>query len=207
VIGGSADYISRMKQTWNNVQIKTGVDLQGITRNEKNVDIFYKEGHAERFDHVIIATHADQALDLLNEPTDSETELLGAWNYTGSRTLLHSDASVMPPLRSVWSSWNFSRIKENQTSLTYHMNRLQVLKTKKQYFVSLNLQSDPADIIAEFNYKHPMFTRDALLSREKLKQLNGRNRTWFAGSYMGDGFHEDAVRSSVEVASGFGMDL
>lgn len=207
VVGGSCDYIHRMKNLWQRVDVRLNVDIQGIKRDAEGVEIEYGDGMHERFDHVVIATHADQALALLADASAVERELLGRWRYSKSRTLLHTDGSVMTPLRKVWSSWNFQRLEGDRTCLTYHMNHLQGLKTEKQYFVSLNLPQDPKGIIREFNYEHPMYTREALLSRPKLKQLNGCNHTWFAGSYFGNGFHEDAVRSAVEVAQGFGMEL
>ncbi len=206
VMGGSSTYIEKMKQQWTNVEIRTGVDISGI-RRDHGVEIFYGGFESETFDEVIIATHADQAIKLLHDPSAEEQNLLGCWQYTQSRTLLHTDESVMPPLRKVWSSWNFQRLEGNQTSLTYHMNLLQGLETEKSYFVSLNLPKDPKGIIQEFDYTHPMYTREALKSREKLKQLNGINNTWFAGSYMGNGFHEDAVRSAVDIAKTMGLDL
>ncbi|MDF7809392.1 FAD-dependent oxidoreductase [Pontiellaceae bacterium B12219] len=206
VVGGSSSYIEKMKKEWTNVEIRTGVDISGI-RRDHGVEIFFGGFEAERFDEVVLATHADQAIKLLKDPSATEQQTLGCWNYTKSRTLLHTDESVMPPLRKVWSSWNFQRLEGSKTSLTYHMNRLQGLETKQQYFVSLNLPDDPKGIIREFNYEHPMYTRKALASRTKLKELNGQNHTWFAGSYFGNGFHEDAVRSGVEVAAAFGIEL
>jgi predicted NAD/FAD-binding protein len=206
VVGGSRSYIEMMKAEWKNVEIRTGVDISGI-RRDHGVEIFFGGIEAERFDEVVIATHADQALNLLRDPSDAEQQTLGCWSYTKSRTLLHTDESVMPPIRKVWSSWNFQRLEGSKTSLTYHMNRLQGLETKQQYFVSLNLPKDPKGIIREFDYEHPMYTRKALASRTKLKELNGQNHTWFAGSYFGNGFHEDAVRSGVEVAAAFGIEL
>ena len=207
VVGGSCDYLRRMKEGWSNVDIRTSTQIEEIKRDAEGIEILFAEGGAERFDQVVIATHADQALNLLADPSKEEKDTLGCWSYTASRTLLHTDESVMPPLRKVWSSWNFQQIESSKTCLTYHMNRLQGLETQKQYFVSLNLPREPKGIIREFNYTHPMFTREALAKRPILKKFNGTNRTWFAGSYHGNGFHEDAVRSAVEVAEGFGMEL
>ncbi|WP_372806943.1 NAD(P)/FAD-dependent oxidoreductase [Pontiella sp.] len=207
VVGGSHDYIRRMQAGWRNVDIRIGADLCGIKRDAEGVELLSADGTREYFDHVIIATHADQALRLLQDPSDEERNLLACWTYSKSRTVLHTDESVMPPLEKIWSSWNFKRIEGQRTSLTYHMNRLQGLRTEKQYFVSLNLPQEPAGKIAEFDYEHPMYTREALASRPNLQALNGRNNTWFAGSYFGNGFHEDAVRSAVDVAKGLGMDL
>ncbi len=206
VEGGSSAYIEKMKQQWTQVEIRTGVEISGI-RRDHGVEIFFGGIEAESFDEVVIATHADQALKLLRDPSDEEQALLGCWTYTRSRTLLHTDESVMPPLRKVWSSWNFQRLEGRRTCLTYHMNRLQGLETQQQYFVSLNLPKEPDGIIRAIDYDHPMYTPEALMSRNKLKQINGMRNTWFAGSYMGNGFHEDAVRSSVKVANAMGMEL
>ncbi|MBT8042901.1 MAG: FAD-dependent oxidoreductase, partial [Pontiella sp.] len=207
VVGGSSDYIGRMKKTWERVAIQLNADIKGIRRNAEGVEIEFRDGQIERFDRIVIATHADQAFRLLVDPNEEEKECLGCWQYSRSRTLLHTDSSVMPPNRKVWSSWNFQRLEGARTCLTYDMNRLQGLDTQERYFVSLNLPNEPDGIIREFMYEHPMYTRKALLARPALKKLNGQNRTWFAGSYFGNGFHEDAVRSAVEVAKGFGIEL
>lgn len=207
VVGGSCDYLERMKQRWNQVTVHLNAEISGIRRLDEVIRIHFKGGHETEFDHVVIATHADQALRLLLDPSDQERQSLGCWRYTSSRTILHTDQSVMPPLQKIWSSWNFQRREGNTTSLTYHMNRLQGLKTKKQYFVSLNPPADPEGIICCFDYTHPMYTREALSVRPELNQLNGQKNTWFAGSYFGNGFHEDAVRSAVNVAKDFGIAL
>ncbi len=207
VVGGSGDYIARMQENWQQVDVRLDANFAGLKRDAEGIEISFKSDPVERFDHVVVATHADQALRLLSDPTKEEKQALGCWTYSKSRTILHTDESVMPPIRTVWSSWNFQRLEGARTSLTYHMNRLQGLETAKQYFVSLNLPEQPKGIIREFNYEHPMFTREALEQRPQLKQLSGQNNTSFAGSYFGNGFHEDAVRSGVEVAKGFGMEL
>ena len=207
VVGGSCDYVKRMEKEWKQVAVRLRAGIAGIKRDAEGVEITFESGGHERFDHVVIATHADQALGLLRDPTKEEIKSLGCWKYSRNRTLLHTDESILPPLRKVWSSWNFTRLDGNRTCLTYDMNRLQGLKTYKRYLVSLNLPKDPKGIVSEFMYEHPMYTREALLLRPQLKKLNGQNNTWFAGSYFGNGFHEDAVRSGVEVAKGFGVTL
>ncbi len=207
VLGGSGDYIERMRKQWTNAGIRTAVSIKQILRSAQGVEMQFKNGESALFDQIILATHADQALRLLGDPSPTEQTLLGCWQYTRSRTLLHTDESVMPPLKKVWSSWNFTRIGGTETCLTYHMNRLQGLHTRNQYFVSLNLPNEPRGIIRDFQYEHPMYTREALAQRPRLKELNGTNRTWFAGSYFGNGFHEDAVRSAVEVARAFEIEL
>jgi predicted NAD/FAD-binding protein len=207
VAGGSCDYVRRMQREWTQVELRLGAELAGIRRTEDGVELHFRDGRTETYDHAVIATHADQALPLLEDPSPEESAILGCWQYTVSRTLLHTDESVMPPLRRVWSSWNFRRIEGERTCLTYHMNRLQGLETEREYFVSLNLPEEPRGIIRELHYEHPMYTRAALASREKLNGLNGRNHTWFAGSYCGNGFHEDAVRSAARIAERFGITL
>ena len=207
VVGGSSDYIARMKKEWTQVNVRLSACIAEIKRDAEGVEITFANGEKERFDQVVIATHADQALHLLRDPTDEETKALGCWQYTRSRTLLHTDESILPPLRKVWSSWNFTRLDGNQTCLTYDMNRLQGLKTRNRYLVSLNLPKDPNGVVCEFMYEHPMYTHEALSLRPQLQQLNGQNNTWFAGSYFGNGFHEDAVKSGVAVAGAFGIEL
>lgn len=207
VVGGSCDYIKRMENNWQQVDIRLRAGIAGIKRDAEGVEIAFEHGGHERFDHVVLATHADQALRLLSDASHEETKSLGCWQYSKNRTLLHTDESVLQPLRKVWSSWNFRRMEDNQTCLTYDMNRLQGLNTDKRYLVSLNLPADPNGIVREFNYEHPMYTREALILRPQLKALNGQRNTWFAGSYFGNGFHEDAVRSGIEVAEAFGIEL
>lgn len=208
VVGGSQTYIDRMLASWSdNVHIRLRTPPSAIRRVNNGVEVSIPDGTKELFDHVIIATHADQAFKLLDDPSEEETQSLGCWEYNKSRTILHTDESVMPPLRKIWSSWNFRRIEGDKTCLTYDMNRLQNLQTKQHYFVSLNLPHDPEGIIREYRYEHPMFTKQALFMRPKLYELNGVRNTWFVGSYFGNGFHEDAVRSAVKVAERFGIGL
>ena len=113
----------------------------------------------------------------------------------------------MPPIRRVWSSWNFQRINENRTSLTYYMNSLQNLPSKTNYFVSLDPPQPPKNILYEIDYEHPIFTFSTISKRKEIQSINGQRNTWFAGAYFGNGFHEDAVRSSVEIAEKFGVTL
>lgn len=207
VVGGSHDYVRRMQAMWDGVDVRLDTSIDTIQRGPEGVHIQFEGGHRERFDEVVIATHADQALQLLDDPNELEKETLGAWKYTRSRTILHTDERVMPPLQRVWSSWNFQRVEGERTSLTYYMNRLQRLQTQQPYFVTLNPAVEPENVVAEFLYDHPMYTREALRARDRLSALNGSNHTWFAGGYVGNGFHEDAVRSAVNVANAFGVEL
>jgi len=172
------------------------------------------EGRREElFDVAIIAAHADEALKLLADPTPDEKRLLGAWKYQKNNTILHTDDSLMPTNKNATASWNFIRGenkgKGSPLSLTYHMNRLQGLDTAQQYYVTLNSSKKiPKDkIIAVMDYHHPSYTFRSMNTQGELHKLNGMNGTYFCGSYFGFGFHEDAVRSAVEVARLLGGEL
>jgi predicted NAD/FAD-binding protein len=161
----------------------------------------------------VIAAHADEALALLADVSDEEKSLLGAWAYQPNDTVLHTDASVMPPLRRAWASWNYTRETDagegGPATLSYHMNHLQRLAAAREYFVTLNRrQPYPAgSVIARMVYGHPVYTAAAMATQTRLAALNGVRNTYFCGSYFGYGFHEDAVRSGVAVAQAFGLDL
>ena len=205
VTGGSREYIRRMRREWRQVEVRLQARVEGVRRGDHGVELHFRDGVSEFFDHVVLATHADQALKLLADPSPEESRLLSPWRYSRNRTVLHTDARCMPPLKSIWSAWNFIRRDGQETMLTYHMNALQALPTRRQYFVTLNPPQSPAECLYEIEYEHPMYTREALASRTRLKQLNGQRNTWFAGSYFGNGFHEDAIRSGIEVANALGV--
>jgi len=170
-------------------------------------------GQTLRFDKVVLAAHADQALKLLSDPSPEEQRLLGVWRYSKNHTVLHSDAAIMPANRRSWASWNY--IKDPRASqthpanVTYYMNRLQGLNTKGEYFVTLNDPQPILDrhIIKEIDYTHPCYTLASMKLQGELPNLNGQRNTYFCGSYFGYGFHEDAVRSSVDMAKHFNVEL
>jgi predicted NAD/FAD-binding protein len=172
-----------------------------------------QNGSELEFDRLVMATHADQALRLLTDASPQEKELLGTWHYQKNHTVLHTDVSVMPTNRRAWASWNYrresGRADESPISLSYHMNRLQGLRTEQHYFVTLNRNRPYAEnsIIREIEYTHPVFTRAAIDSQKKLPELNGQQNTYYCGSYFGYGFHEDAVRSAVALTQLFGIAL
>jgi hypothetical protein len=156
----------------------------------------------------VIATHADQALALLQDPTTDERRLLGAFRYSMNRAVLHNDAALMPQRRSVWASWNYigrhsEDIQDNPT-VTYWMNMLQRLPTSQQLFVTLNPKREPRVAIREEQYEHPIFDGAAMRAQRHLWALQGRARTWFCGSYFGAGFHEDGLQAGLAVAEAVG---
>lgn len=212
VAGGSHTYVKRMLADFKG-EVRLSTPIVSIRRHDDRVALATVAGPAGEFDQVVIAAHADEALGMLADPSDAERRGLGAWVYQPNDTVLHTDASAMPPLRRVWSSWNYTRERGSDpagpASLSYWMNRLQGLQTSAPLFVSLNRRAPPAPdgVIARMTYHHPTYSRESLAVQRELPALNGRRRTWFCGSYFGYGFHEDAVRSAVEVTRGFGLDL
>jgi len=212
VAGGSHSYVKKILADFKG-EVRTSVPITSVLRFDDYVALATDKGAAGEFDGVVIAAHADEALGMLSDPSEDERRLLGTWVYQPNQTVLHTHAGVMPPLRRIWSSWNYTHERGGEPSgpatLTYDMNRLQGLKTQNPLFVSLNRRAEiPANrIIMQTVYNHPTYSRDALVVQKELPGLNGRRRTWFCGSYFGYGFHEDAVRSAVEMARGFGLDL
>ncbi|MFO1490032.1 MAG: hypothetical protein U1F87_03755 [Kiritimatiellia bacterium] len=183
-------------------------------RKADAVEVVLHDDHVMTFaDQVVLAAHADDALALLDTPTVDERALLGAWRYQPNEVVLHWDESVMPRRAAAWASWNFCAEPgvggDQPVSVSYHMNRLQRLQTRRQYYVTLNrrLPLDAAKVIDRTVLTHPVYDVPALDSQARLPELNGPGRVWFCGSYFGYGFHEDAVRSAVELAARFGIML
>ena len=207
VRGGSVSYIRAMMRNFGGAtHLQTSV--QGIERTADGVNVYLPDGEALAFDAVIVATHADEALKLLRDPSEDERRLLGAWTYSNNRVHLHTWTGVMPPRQRAWASWNYHReplpadgSETAPVSMTYHMNRLQNLKTETQFFVTLNRQAPIPDeqILRELHYTHPTYTPASMATQTALPKLNGQRSTWFCGSYFGYGFHEDAVRSALDV--------
>ena len=207
VDGGSRQYVKRLVESYRN-QIRFG-GARSVRRMGSKVIIVDHQGNSEIYDHVVIATHADEAYRLLADPDPLETRLLGGWRYTNNRAVLHSDNSLMPRRRRVWSSWNFigeQRESGGNLCVTYWMNRLQSLGPTDPLFVTLNPVHEPAPgtILREFEYTHPYFDRAALAAQKELWSLQGRRGTWYCGSYFGYGFHEDALQSGLAVAEQLG---
>ena len=212
VEGGSNAYVKAFLKTFKGRAVKNS-KIVSIKRTDPQPILCFDDREPEAFDAVVIATHADQALRLLETPSSQEKSLLGAWTYSLNKTLLHSDISVMPPNRRAWASWNYKRNNLSDANapvtLSYDMNRLQKLDTVNSYFVTLNPQ-DPirsVHLIKEITYTHPQYSFQAFESQKGLAALNGHQNTFFCGSYFGYGFHEDGVKSALEVAKKFGIGL
>ena len=165
----------------------------------------------ERYDQVVLATHSDQALALLGDPSDAEHEILGALPYQPNEAVLHTDVGMLPHRRRAWASWNFHLLEEpvGRTTVTYHMNKLQTLRSGHDFCVTLNRTEkiDPARVIRTIPYAHPVYTSAGVTAQRRFQEISGRNRTHFCGAYWGYGFHEDGVVSGARVAERFGARL
>lgn len=210
VDGGSCVYVDKLTQSFRD-RVRLSVAVERVTRVDHGVEIRDSNGGCDGFDEVVLACHADRALAMINEPSDDERDILGAFDYQENRTILHSDPRLMPQRKAVWSSWNYlasSRISgDAKVSVTYWLNHLQSLPSHRLALVSLNPihEPDPASIVAEFSYAHPLFDQKALNAQGRLHEIQGRNRLWFAGAHWGHGFHEDGLLSGLRVAAGLGV--
>jgi predicted NAD/FAD-binding protein len=209
VEGGASTYMRRLIADLGQ-RARSACAVRAVRRVAGHVEVSLDNDRVERFDDVVLACHSDQALALLDDPSPSERALLAAVPYQSNRVILHRDRSLMPRERRVWSSWNYmSDLRQGEAqavSVTYWMNSLQRLKTRNDYFVSLNPlhEPQPDQIVNEFEYHHPMFSLEALRAQQQLHRIQGRDRLWFAGAWTGYGFHEDGMRSGVEVARALG---
>jgi predicted NAD/FAD-binding protein len=208
--GGSKQYLPPLIQGFKE-NIRTNSPVVQIHRSNDHVALILGDGDRHTFDQVVIATHSDQALKMLANPTQKEQEVLGAIPYQENLTVLHTDASVMPPLKAAWASWNY-RIHSkalDRAALTYNMNRLQSLPPNEQFCVTLNMPDtiDPSKQIQQIVYHHPVYDPAGLAARNRHAEINGANRTWYCGAYWGYGFHEDGVNSALGVCRHFGKGL
>jgi predicted NAD/FAD-binding protein len=208
VTGGSREYLKRLVAGFSDM-IRTGAEVRRVIRSGAGVTVETRDDRCH-FDQVIIATHTDQARRILgDDATDQERSALGAIGYRPNLAVLHSDPHLMPRNRRLWSSWNAMTSAEGRggpASVTYWMNRLQSLKTEIPLFVSLNplRDPDPALIHGTFAYAHPQFDLRTPGAQRAIAAIQGQNHTWFAGAYLGYGFHEDGLRSGLDVATALG---
>ncbi|MHA1554902.1 MAG: FAD-dependent oxidoreductase [Alphaproteobacteria bacterium] len=207
VKGGSRAYVERLTANAP-VEVLNSNPVRQVLRRSRFALVRDARGTERPFDHVIIATHADQALALLGDPTPAEYSVLSNFNYQTDRTVLHRDPRLMPSRRKLWSTWNYLRREEGAETgvfVTYWMNRLQNLSTDTDLFQTLNptLDISPGKTEATFDYQHLVLDADAVAARSLLPLLQSGDRTSFCGSYFGHGSHEDSVRSGLAAAEGF----
>lgn len=207
VVGGSATYVQAIITLLPDV--RSGVGVVSVTRHDDGVDVTASDGSTTRFDHVVIATHANQAATLLADATEDERTWLGAIPYSKNETWLHRQDSLLPKEPGARASWNYRMDSCNTASprvlVTYWMNHLMRLPSDSQYLVTLNPAGrvDESTVIARMQYEHPVFTREAVAAAAHLRHAGGP-RLAFAGAHLGWGFHEDGARSGIEAARKFG---
>lgn len=205
VAGGSRRYVETLTAPYAQ-HVRLGCGVRAVRRLPDRVLVSDTCGGQTRFDHVVIATHPDQALSILHDRSDTEAALLGAFRYGTNTAVLHTDTSLMPRRRSVWSSWNYLGDAAEGPAVTYWMNRLQGLHTSHPLFVSLNAPRppDPACVLHTETYAHSLLDTAAASAQRRLWDLQGVRRTWFCGAWFGAGFHEDGLQSGLAVAEQLG---
>jgi predicted NAD/FAD-binding protein len=207
IAGGSRRYVEALTRPWQeSVRLSTAVT--SVSRHSDHVVVSTRTGESERFDAVVIATHSDQALALLADPSERERELLEAVPYQRNEAVLHTDRSLLPRRRRAWASWNYHLGADagGGCTVTYHMNRLQSLRAEQEFCVTLNRTAtiDPERIIRTIDYSHPVYTPAGVAAQSRHEEISGRNRTHYCGAYWGWGFHEDGVNSALRVAREIG---
>jgi uncharacterized protein len=211
VLGGSARYVEALTAPFGD-RIRLNSPVDSITRREGDVEILAAGAGAESFDQVVIATHSDQALRMLRDPSQREHELLGAIAYQPNEAVLHTDSTLLPRRRAARSAWNFHLLREPKplSTVTYYMNHLQRLRSERDFCVTLNRTEaiDPAKIIRTIRYAHPMYTPRGIAAQGAHASIsNLSNRTHYCGAYWGWGFHEDGVVSALRACRPFGVSL
>ena len=204
VKGGARQYVEKIVARIPDKRLNTPV--RSIERDAYGAMVCTDRG-VQHFDHVVLATHSDQALALLRRPSDQETQVLGAIRYQANRAVLHTDASVLPKSRLAWAAWNYERAQaspqeNNRVCLHYLLNQLQPLPFEQPVIVSLNpLRAiAPQHVLGDYDYAHPVFDLGAIAAQQALPALQGHHRTWFCGAWTGYGFHEDGLKSGQAVA-------
>lgn len=207
VRGGSVEYVRRLQARLlaQGVEVRLGAKVAGIARDQGGAQVRARGGEAERFDAVVLATHSDEALALLADPSPEERTHLGAIRYRPNEAVLHADASLMPRSRKVWSSWVYAEpagAPADKIDLTYWMNSLQPIPHDDPLFVTLNTMRpiNPDLIHDTVTFRHPVYDLPALAAQERIRAMNGARNTWYCGAWMRNGFHEDGFASAVEVA-------
>lgn len=208
VQGGSQQYVARLEHAMraNGAEIRLRAPVQAVKRQAGLVHLKTWGGDWERFDQIVFATHSDDTLRLLADPTEQEQRALGAIAYQPNDVVLHADSSVMPKHRQVWSSWNYTEAADAQSGridLTYWMNSLQSIPKDDPHFVTLNSRREIREdlIYDQVTLRHPVYDLGVLAAQDEIARFNGANQTWFCGAWMRHGFHEDGLASAVHVAS------
>jgi predicted NAD/FAD-binding protein len=205
VEGGSRTYVDALRARWN-VNERLNTPVVGVRRHADSVEVV-THGGTHAFDELVLACHSDQALALLGDADGAERAVLGAMTYQPNETVLHTDASLLPRSRKAWAAWNAFVPAQPGAACTvsYCMNLLQGIQSPDPFVVTLNRTEaiDPSRILRRLTYHHPVYTHASVAAQARRNEIQGRRRTWFAGAYWGWGFHEDGMRSAVELAHDF----
>jgi len=208
--GGSHQYVKKLTAPYAH-KIRLNTPIAAVKRYPSYVKITPQNGDMAIFDYVIFATHSDQALHLLTDPTEAETDILGQMLYQKNEVVLHTDASLMPQRRNAWSSWNYHLLKQEKqaVAVSYNMNILKNIQSTKNFIVTLNYSEkiDPSQVIQTCHYSHPLFTVPGVAAQKRHDQISGVNRTFYCGAYWRYGFHEDGIMSALKVCEYFNETL
>jgi predicted NAD/FAD-binding protein len=212
--GGSQRYAEQLVAPFRD-RIHVNSPVESISRYPDFVEVRTRfqgqDYRAFRFDHVILATHSNQALSMLADPSPTEKDVLGAIPYQENEAVLHIDASLLPGRKLAWAAWNYHLLpnQPERAVVTYHMNRLQRLTAPHEFCVTLNHTEaiDPAKILKSITYHHPVYSPESVAAQKRHGDISGINRTSYCGAYWGFGFHEDGVKSALAACKPFGKDL
>ena len=206
---GSREYVKKIQSLLKG-KIYTNAKVNKISKSKEGIRVHYQDG-IKTFDKVILACHADQSSEILIENFSEEANLLKDFKYQKNTSILHSDINFMPKRKSVWSSWNYITETGNSgnLSITYWMNELQGINSSKPILLSLNpkILPNPDLIYGQYSYSHPILDNNAINIQKKLSSIQGKNNLWFCGAWTGFGFHDDGVKSAVEIANSHNIDL
>ena len=205
VSGGSHTYVRAIGERLG-PRLRLGLGVRSLRRDLGGVELTDDEGTKHRFDKVVIATHADQALALLEDPSEEERRVLGAFGYTKNEAVLHTDSGRLPRAHAARASWNYRVGDDGRPTVTYYLNRLQAIDDEIDYCVTLNERIDDEHVIRRIVYDHPLYTVDSLAAQAGLRTLSGQRHTHFAGAHHGNGFHEDGLASGVRAAAALGVE-
>ncbi|MDQ0073224.1 putative NAD/FAD-binding protein [Variovorax boronicumulans] len=205
--GGSRHYVEKIVSGLEDKRLRTPV--RSVTRTDDGGVLVTTDAGTERFDHAILATHSDQSLAMLGDASPAEAAVLGAIRYQPNHAVLHTDASVLPQRRSAWAAWNYERAgaserESGRVCLHYLLNKLQPLPWEQPVIVSLNpvREIQRSQVMAEYDYDHPVLDLAAIRAQAEVSALQGQRNTWFAGAWMGYGFHEDGLKAGLAAAAG-----
>jgi predicted NAD/FAD-binding protein len=204
VTGGSRVYVSAIADRLG-PGLHVGNPVRSIRRTADGAELRAADGGVQTYDRVVVATHADEALALLEDPSEEERSALGGFAYTVNETVLHTDSSLLPRSRAARASWNYRTGDDGRATLTYYLNKLQGLESERDYCVTLNQDVAEEHVLERLSYTHPLFTVGTLRAQTELRKVSGARNTLYAGAHLGNGFHEDGLASGVAAAAALGV--